>query len=282
METFKLENDNLSIQIAQIGGNLCSVFDKKRNKELLWPGDPNSWRFQDVVIFPLMGQPDGGYEAKGDTYSFTLAHGVARHERYTEVARTQDSVTIELCSNAETRSHYPYEFRLRLTYRLQGKGYSLTYSVSSLTDEKIPFQVGAHAGFRTEGDFVEIAFDGELPVKNYPYDGKMHETPKVLTENGRMELNRGVFDKEMSLILNAEKLRGCCVTRGDGVKLRYDFGGAPRVTVWGFFTGSHFCCVEPWWGVCESYSSPREITKKELMYFAGREPQSFTYSVSIE
>ncbi len=280
--TVKLENARLSVEVSLLGGSLCSIYDKERQLELMWPGDPQSWRFQDVVIFPLMGQPDGGYEAKGGTYSFELAHGVARHERFSVEESSDTRAVISLTSNANTLAHYPFEFCLTLTYTLLEKGYRLSYSVASVNGESVPFQIGAHAGFRTAGDSVELEFEGETPVKNFPFDGKLHESSKVLAADGRLRLSEALFDREMSLIIDSERLRGCTVTRGDGIKLRYDFGGAPRVTVWGFYKGSQFCCVEPWWGVCEGYSTPRDIFGKELINLTGPGEKEFSYSLCVD
>lgn len=276
-----IENEHLCVSVSPEGGNLTSVFDKDRDIELLWPGDPETWKYQDVVIFPLIGMPDGGYEAKGGTYQFRWAHGVARWETFTVERHTTDELVLTLVSNEETLRRYPYEFRLRLRYVLRGKKFTLTYGVSSLTAEEIPYQVGAHAGFRTEGDEVVVDFDNARPVYQYPYNKFLQYPARLLAGDGHLVLNQEVYNRENSLVLKADQTTGCTVTRPDGVRLHYTWENASTLTIWGFSKGGRFLCVEPWWGICESRDTAREITRKEQIFFAGPEERTHTYSCEI-
>ena len=281
MAVFQIENEFLRVSVSQQGGNLTSVFDKQQGKELLWQGNPDTWKYQDVVIFPLIGMPSGGYEAKGATYQFRWAHGVARWEDFTVERQTTDELVLVLTSNEETLSRYPYEFRLRLYYKLEGKKYTLTYGVSSLTDEPIPYQIGAHAGFSTAGDEVTVDFDGGQPVYQYPYCSVVQYPPRLLAKDGHLVLNKEVYERENSLVLPADGTTGCVVTRADGLRLHYTWQDATTLTIWGFSRGGRFLCVEPWWGICASRDTPREITRKEQIFFAGQEEKRHTYSCEI-
>lgn len=275
-----IENDSLRVEVAQTGGSLVSVYDKARKKELLWQGDPDLWRFQDVVIFPLVGKLTNGYEVDGKTYTFRMPHGVARWETFEVEEHSAGRLVLRLESNEETLSRYPFRFRLRLIYQLERKKYSLTYAVSNTEDGPMPYQVGTHAGFQTAGKTVRVEFDQDAPLHNLPFDGILHRPAEQLSPNGTLELSREVYDEKHSLVLE-HPCAGCTVTRGDGVKLRYRWDDAPYVTLWGFPKGGEFLCVEPWWGVCEGANTPREIGKKEHIYFAGKEEQRHTYSCEI-
>lgn len=281
VETLYLENEHLRVGILPLGGNLTSVFDKDRDKELMWQGDPAYWKYQDVVIFPLIGLPSGGYEAKGKTYQFRLAHGVARWETFAVESHTATELILSLTSNEETMQRYPYPFKLRLCYTLEQKKYTLRYEVSSLTDERIPYQIGAHAGFSTGGDEVVVKFDNAPPIYQYPYDGFVQYPAKLLAENGRLVLNSRVYDREKSLVLPTDQMTGCVVSRADGIKLHYTWKDATTLTIWGFAQGGQFLCVEPWWGICESRNTAREITAKEQIFFAGKEKRIHTYSCEV-
>ena len=275
-----IENEVLRVEVAQTGGSLVSVYDKERGMELLWQGDPESWRFQDVVIFPLIGNPTNGYEVDGKTYHFRMPHGVARWETFVVEEHSAERLVLRLESNEETLDRYPFHFRLRLIYRLEGKKYSLTYAVSNTEERPMPYQVGAHAGFQTAGKSVKVEFDQDVPLYHLAFDGLLRRPAQQLSPNGILELSKAVYDEKMSLVLD-HPCTGCTVTREDGVKLRYRWDDAPHVTVWGFSNGGEFLCVEPWWGVCEGEDTPRELAKKEEMRFAGIKEQYHTYSCEI-
>lgn len=275
-----IENDVLRVEVAQTGGSLTSVFDKERDQELLWQGSPESWRFQDVVIFPLIGNPSGGYEVDGKTYTFQMPHGVARWETFRVEEHSAERLVLRLESNEETLSRYPFRFCLRLIYQLEGKKYTLTYAVSHTEDRPMPYQVGAHAGFQTAGKTVRVDFDQDTPLYHLAFDGLLHRPAQQLSPNGTLELSKAVYDEKRSLVLE-RPCAGCTVTREDGVKLRYQWDNAPYVTIWGFSGEGEFLCVEPWWGVCEGEGTPRELAKKEEMCFAGIDERRHTYSCEI-
>ncbi len=275
-----IENGLLRISINQTGGNLTSVHDKERDKELMWPGDPNSWRFQDVVIFPLIGKPTNGYDVDGKTYDFRLPHGVARWEKYTVDEHTPERLVLRLESNEETLSRYPYRFRLRLIYQLEGRKFSLTYGVSSPEEKPVPYQVGAHAGFQTVGKAIKIEFDRPDPLRNFPFDGILHRPSQPLSPNGVLELTSELCQEKKAFILD-HPCDGCTVTRGDGIRFRYQWKDAPYVNLFCFGNGGEFMCIEPWWGICEGTETPRELAEKEEMYIASAEERLHTYSCEI-
>lgn len=275
-----IENERLRVAVAQTGGNLVSVYDKEREQELMWPGDPSSWKFQDVVIFPLIGKPSNGYDVDGKTYDFRLPHGVARWETYVVDEHTQERLVLRLESNEETLSRYPYRFCLRLIYQLEGKGFSLTYAVSNTEGKRMPYQVGAHAGFQTAGRAIRVEFDRPEPLRNFPFDGLLHRPSQLLSSNGVLELTSELCQEKKAFILD-HPCGGCTVTRGDGVRFHYQWKDAPYVNLFCYGNGGEFMCIEPWWGICESPETARELAEKEEMYIAGAEEQYHTYSCEI-
>ena len=73
-----LENDSLLIQVKDKGAELTKIFDKKNRIEHLWQADPNIWGRHAPVLFPIVGQLDGGtYEINNQTFKMSQ-HGFAR------------------------------------------------------------------------------------------------------------------------------------------------------------------------------------------------------------
>ena len=65
-----IENDFLKIELNKHGACLKSIFDKRKNKELLYQPDGRSWSGQDVVIFPVIAAlKNHRYKVDGKSYS---------------------------------------------------------------------------------------------------------------------------------------------------------------------------------------------------------------------
>jgi len=50
-----IENEFLKIEVCSIGAELFSIYDKKKNVEYLWQGDPVYWKRRAPVLFPIVG-----------------------------------------------------------------------------------------------------------------------------------------------------------------------------------------------------------------------------------
>jgi galactose mutarotase-like enzyme len=271
----------LRVAVAQLDGSLKSVYDKGSNQELLWQGSADSWIYQDVVIFPLIGKPDGGYTVNGKLYNFEMTHGFPRQELFEVVEHTKTKLVLKLVANERTLVQYPYHFQLLLTYKLEGKKYKLTYTVSNTAGEIMPYQLGAHPGFNVTEGTNKIVFEVEEHLRNFPYDGKIQEKSIELMTTKELKVNEDIFDKHMSLVLDQLESKSCKLVRGDGITLKFDLGNSPRTTIWGFSKGGKFVCIEPWWGICESYTTPKEIFNKELISIIDGDEHSHFYSCEL-
>ena len=99
-----IENDILKVEIAEHGAELCSIYDKEKQHEVVWTGDPAYWNRHAPVLFPFVGKVNGGfYHYKGQSYPMGQ-HGFARDMEFTFVGETADSVTFRLCDFRGARS----------------------------------------------------------------------------------------------------------------------------------------------------------------------------------
>ena len=51
-----IENEFLKIGVEYHGAELSSIYDKKRDKELLWQADPAFWKRHAPILFPFVGK----------------------------------------------------------------------------------------------------------------------------------------------------------------------------------------------------------------------------------
>ena len=52
----KMENDVLSVEIAEHGAELTKLYNKKTGTDLLWDAEPKFWKRHSPVLFPNVGK----------------------------------------------------------------------------------------------------------------------------------------------------------------------------------------------------------------------------------
>ena len=116
-----LKNQHIAIEVSPMGAELQSIVDLASGRQCLWQGNPDYWRRRSPVLFPIVGSIyDGETRIDGRIYRMGQ-HGFARDMMMTLVESTPTSLTYALCSNDETRSMLPYDFRLEISYTLVEK-----------------------------------------------------------------------------------------------------------------------------------------------------------------
>ena len=113
-----IENDYLRVSVDDHGAELCSIFDKIHNREVIWQADPAYWKRHAPVLFPNVGRHfEDHYRINGVEYP-SSQHGFARDSEFTCVDMTADSITHRLKSSDATRENYPYDFELKIKHVL--------------------------------------------------------------------------------------------------------------------------------------------------------------------
>ena len=171
-EMHVIENEFLKVAVSPHGAELCSIFDKEKQHEVVWQADPAYWNRHAPVLFPFVGKVNEGlYRYKGKSYPMGQ-HGFARDMEFTLVGETPDSITFRLCDNEESRAKYPFAFELTITHRLQGRTVTVEWSVKNPSDtEPLYFSIGGHPAFNCPADpgtaktDYFIRFDGYEAMK---------------------------------------------------------------------------------------------------------------------
>lgn len=117
------------------------------DKQYVWNGDKEYWNRHTPILFPIVGKVwKGEYRVDGETFHLPQ-HGFARDAEFKVVDTTEDRAIFELESSEETRKVYPYDFKLRVTYTIDGKYLVCAWEVINPTTEPIYAQIGAHPAF---------------------------------------------------------------------------------------------------------------------------------------
>ena len=145
-----ISNKHLSASINTVGAELISLV--KNNKNYIWEVDETYWNKTSPVLFPIVGRlKNDTYIYKGKNYHLPR-HGFAREMEFSFEQRSDSQVIFELNETEETKSKYPFDFKLFIAYTLMDNELVIEYFVRNQSDEVLPFSIGAHQ----HSQFVKI------------------------------------------------------------------------------------------------------------------------------
>jgi galactose mutarotase-like enzyme len=85
-------------------------------RDLLWTAKSPIWPRTSPVLFPIVGRLRDGVIAIGAKKYPMGVHGFAAAARFTQIAKSEDSVCLRLTDTAATRSIFPFSFELDISY----------------------------------------------------------------------------------------------------------------------------------------------------------------------
>lgn len=253
-----LRSADLSAQIDPLGAQLCVLRDRA-GRDLLWHGDPAVWAGRAPILFPIVGTLAGGRYKLGDR-SFSLSrHGFARGKPFEVVTTTPSSAVFRLRADESTRSVYPFEFELDVSFRVAGASLSVVASVRNVGKEDLPASLGFHPGFlwplpsasERSSHYLEFDADEPAPIRRIDAAGlvspQLHPTPIV---NRRLALSDSLFRDDV-MILDEVKSRSVVYgSTQSGPRLEIRFPDARHLGLWSK-PGAPFICIEPWQGIAD-------------------------------
>jgi galactose mutarotase-like enzyme len=268
---FSIENQQLKISIHPKGAELQSIFHKGYQTEYMWSGDPAFWGKHSPLLFPIVGT------LKANTYyyqdkPYTLSrHGFARDREFVVETQTPDSISFLLKSDAASQKDYPFDFELRVSYRLKADGFTTTYRVTNPGGEPLYFSVGGHPAFRlplapgTEYTDYYLEFDKTENTPRWPIskDGLIEMQSLPLLDNiNKLLLKKELFAKD-ALVLKHPASTGIAIRSTKTPRgLKMDFPGFPFFGIWAA-PNADFLCLEPWCGIADAVDSNQQYTEKE-------------------
>jgi galactose mutarotase-like enzyme len=208
-----------------------------------------------TICFPLLGYlPDGRYTLDGKSYAMPV-HGFASGYDYALAEKTGDSVVYELTDNEDTLAMYPYRFRLRVAYSLEGASLRTEYRVMNRGEDDMYFSVGGHPRFACpiggDGGFGDYSVEFEHPlgmnavVKHY---APIREIEACWFPDGRgFRLDKEIF-REGCFCLHPAPTGSVTLRSGTGSRsVRIDTADCTHLQFWAPMDQPYFC-IEPWFG----------------------------------
>lgn len=287
---YTIQNEFLSVSADDQGAELQSVICG--GAEFLWQGDPKWWSGRSPILFPFVGRLKGDlYLHDGKRYTLPLNHGFARLNRFTPAGNGEDAVAFLLCGSEETRSLYPFEFELFVTYKLSGRSLHTGFKVANKSDADIYFSIGGHPAFNcplfqdeTFEDY-EIVFNENETAGTHPVTREglvSHETEPFFDNSNQIPLHFELFRKRQTLVFsNLKSTTATLRSRKTGAGVTLDFTGFPYFAVWQP-PGAPFVCLEPWQGVDDSPVSTGNLRDKAgIIRLAAKSEHACGYTLTF-
>ena len=124
---YTIQCGDTAAQIDSLGAELRSLIH--RGEEYMWQGTKETWPRTAPVLFPSVGRPkDNKIEIGGKFYPMGQ-HGFARDMEFSVSQQTGDRIEFMLKSSPETKTMYPYDFRLRICFTVGHKSLDTRYTV---------------------------------------------------------------------------------------------------------------------------------------------------------
>ena len=262
-----IENEFYKIGVKEAGCELTSVYSKKDEYEYLWQGDSSVWGGQSPILFPIVGRIiDDKYLYNGKEYTLPK-HGFARRYDWTLLNKDEDTMSFILSENEETLKNYPFEFDLIVTYTLEGNKLTVSHNVVNKNEYDMYFSLGAHPGFNCKiGDSLVFEENETLSTEKIDLveSLRMPETFPVLNNEKEIIITESIFNED-ALILSEIKSRNITLKHQNNKNtVVFDLGGAPYLGIWAK-PGAPYVCIEPWFGVNDSYEKKDDISKKDAI-----------------
>ena len=263
----RIASDVLSAEVNPFGAELHSLRDEQ-GRDLLWDGDPVFWTGRAPILFPIVGALTGDrYRWRGETYSLPK-HGFARRSAFSVAQSDPASATLRLEPSDETRAAYPFDFRLDVTFAVEGAVLAVTDEVSNRGEGPMPASFGFHPALRwplPEGGAREdhrLSFDEDEPAPIHRLDaaGLIDPEPRPTPIQGReLALRDDLFADDAMIFdhIRSHGLRYGTAQRS----LRIDWRDCPQLGVW-TKPGAGYLCIEPWQGFSDPQGFDGELDCK--------------------
>ncbi|TIX24445.1 aldose 1-epimerase family protein [Mesorhizobium sp.] len=282
-----LHGDGISATVVGQGAELVSLRDAD-GTEFLWQAGPE-WRRHSPVLFPIVGRLKGDQmRHRGRTYPMTQ-HGFARDKPFTWARKGSRSCTLVFTDDTDTRAHYPFAFRLEVTYTLDHRQLGVTFDITNTGDEPLPASIGAHPAFNwpllpylAKTDYqLTFADDEPAPIRRIK-DGLLLSAPQPTpVERNILKLSERLFDED-AVILDQPASTSVRYAAGRGPAIEMSWRGFRELGVWSKPGGAPFLCIEPWHGLASSVDFDGDfVDKPGLMLIAPEAKRVLSYQIRL-
>lgn len=288
---FTLKNDKICLTVDSLGAQMLSL-QTSDGVEYLWQGDPKYWGDRAPNLFPFIGRlTNNSYKYLGKVYPMGI-HGFAASMEFTPAEQGEDYLVLELRSSIVTLVQYPFDFSLRITYKLHGNTVDISYGVHNLGQTTMPFGIGGHPGFNVplvggeKFDDYQLEFSCPCQPDRVGFSPTVylngHDERYLLREDRFIDLCHDLFNEDAVILKNmAREVTLTSKVSGRGVKVTYP--DLPYLGIWHWpKTDAPYVCIEPWSSLPSRQDIVEEFScKSDLIHLAPNEGYETTWSIAV-
>ena len=263
----RLQNEQLTVDISEIGAELHHVVDAK-GRERIWQADPAFWASHSPLLFPIAGAlKDDTWYYEGKPYHMTK-HGFVRTAPF-EVEQAEDNRAVFLLRGEAARHEgYPFRCELRVVYTLKDNTVGVEYRVTNVDGKELYFSIGSHEAYACEGGIegYEVVFPEDESLERTLLCGSLirHETEEVPLKDHVLRVKAEDFAQDALVFLSA-KSRSVILRRADrDHEVQVDFPQCDVLLLW-TKPGAPYLCIEPWCNAPDWVDTDQQLTGKPGM-----------------
>ncbi|WP_057896347.1 aldose 1-epimerase family protein [Liquorilactobacillus oeni] len=274
--TVTLENEQLKAVFTENGAEMVSLFGKEKRIEYLWQADPKFWGRHAPVLFPIVGRLKDDHYRFGEQSYELHQHGFARDQQFSLTKKTAELVTFTLSSSEVSKSKYPFDFILRVTYQLYSDKVSVSYNVENPSSKELYFSIGGHPAFNVpltkEGDSFENYHVEILPYKKRKQIGLVGNYTDLahaqIKDIAQIALSRKTFSKDAVILeLQEEQTTLLLTNKKEDCGVRLQMEDAQYCGIWSPYPAdAPFVCLEPWWGLADDLTASGKLSEKQAIH----------------
>ena len=235
-----LQNEFIRVELMNQGAQIRHFVQKSTGKDWIWSGDPNFWPQHNPILFPMVGSTFDG-KIRWENHTTQMGnHGFTRYADFTCNKIESDHIQCTFVASAETLTQYPYEFELKVDYRLKGHALAIVYTIVNHSDRLMPFNFGLHPAFQTHYN----GLDGPIDIRFSHPEPQMDASIVDAQDPYVIHLSDAFFERFPTYILEAPKSNYVELVEKDGC-LRVYTSGYRWLAFWKK-PQARFICIEPW------------------------------------
>ena len=284
-----IKSEKLTVTIDGMGAELISVKGADGH-EYMWDANEQYWDAHAPVLFPACGRTlDNTYTLSGKSYEMH-AHGFAREYPFTVAEKSDDSVTLVLKGNEQTKKNYPFNFTLTAEYKVVNNSLFVNYTVQNNDKKVMPYMLGWHPGFVLEGDEpigkFALKFDDKESVSWYPLQNGCFVRPygeNYSLSNSEYALNEEEIYANDTMIFTETGDHALLYSPKSAHSLDFSWSkNLPYFCIWKETeSDARFICLEPWSDVPGGGDEPENFDTKKMSRLAPGKSECYSYTLKF-